>query len=95
MVFRERAAAEGLVDLRWRASGDEISIGGFRAGLRHGGIERLGVWFFLSRLRDAFATRYLFRIGAFVLTWEGIASGAAGAWGVGRGLPDYGDGWWM
>ena len=57
MVFWEIAVAEGLVDLHQRASGDELSIGGFRAGLRHAGLERLGFLIFLRHPWDAFAAR--------------------------------------
>ena len=42
VVVRERAVVESLVDFRRRVSGDGISIGGFRAGMCHGGLERLG-----------------------------------------------------
>ena len=83
MVFRERAVAEGLVDLRQRVSGNELSIGDFRAGLRHDGLERLGFLLFLSRPQDAFAARYVFWTGAFAFNWEDIVIGEAGMWVTG------------
>ena len=92
MVFWDRSVAEGLVDLRRRASGDELSIGGFCAGLRHGGLERLGFLLLLSCPQDAFAARYVFQTGAIVFTLEGIVSGAAGAWVAGRRLRGMGGG---
>ena len=80
VVFQEIAVAERLVDFRRRASGDGISIGSFCTGVRHGGINRLSFFLFLSRPRDAPSARYIFWTGVFVLTWDGITSGAVGAW---------------
>ena len=82
VVFQERAVTERLVDFRRRASGDGISIGSFCMGVRHGGIDRLSFCLFLSRPRDAPSARYIFWTGVFVLTWDGITSGAVGAWVV-------------
>ena len=59
IVFQERAVAESLVDLLHRASGNDISIGIFRAGMHHGGLERLCFFLFISCLRDAFAAQYV------------------------------------
>ena len=83
---------ERLVDFRRRASSDGLSIGGFRAGVRHGGDERNGFLLFLSRPRHAFAVRNIPRIGAFAFTREPIARGAAGAWVAGRRVRGIGGG---
>ena len=68
------------MNFRQRASIDGVSVGGFRAGVSHGGLERLVFFFFLSRPRDAFASRYIFWAWVFVFTWEGVASGASDTW---------------
>ena len=48
--LRERAVAESLVNLHWRVSGDGLSIGHFRAGVRHGRLGGLCFWIFLRGL---------------------------------------------
>ena len=80
VVFQERAVAESLVDFRRRASGYELFVGGSRAGVCHGGLERLGFLLFLGRPWDAFAAQYIFRTGVFVFTWEGVAIGSEEEW---------------
>ena len=79
MGLRERAVAEGSVDLRRRTCGNGLFIGRFRAGVRHRGLEGLDFWHFLGRTWDALAARDIPRIGVFAFTMEAIASGASGA----------------
>ena len=57
MVFREGEVVKCLVDFIRKASGDGLSISGFRASVRHGGNERDYVWLFFCRPRLFFLWR--------------------------------------
>ena len=79
MGLRERAVAEGSVDLRRRTCGNGLFIGRFRAGVRHRGLEGLDFWHFLGRTWDALAELDVPRIGEFAFTRYTIVSGESGA----------------
>ena len=59
MVFWKGAVPEGLVDFYQRASGKGLAVGGFRAGVRHGGNKKCDFGIFLSRPQQAFAAPYI------------------------------------
>ena len=80
MILWEGGVAESLVDFRWRASGDGLSVGGFLGVLCHGRLKRLGFWLFLRRFRDALAARTIFQTGAFIFTAASVMDGSEGAW---------------
>ena len=86
VVFREGAFADSLVEFRLRASVNEIFIGDFCVGVRHGGHKRNGFGIFLSRPQHVFTARNIPPIRAFAFTMDYFARGSAGAWVAGGRL---------